>query len=255
VHYRPLGSTGMYVSLLGLGTVKLGRDRDVRYPRAFRIPDEAAAARLLDCAADLGINLLDTAPAYGRSEQRLGHLLRGRRDRWLVCTKVGEHFDVDGSRWDFTPEHVQQSVRDSLERLQTDRLDIVLIHSDGRDREILERYGTLAALRALKQDGLVRAVGISHKSADGASAAIAAGCDVIMATLNPARQEEAEVIARAGAAGCGVLVKKALASGHSGPASLRFVAGTPGVSCIVVGTIDPGHLRENAAILARAGSG
>jgi aryl-alcohol dehydrogenase-like predicted oxidoreductase len=241
----------MQVSLLGLGTVKLGRDRDVRYPRAFRIPDEADAARLLDCAAELGINLLDTAPAYGRSEERLGHLLRGRRERWLICTKVGEHFDADGSRWNFTPEHVRESVHDSLERLQTDRLDIALIHSDGRDREILERYGTLDALQALKREGLVRAVGISHKSVDGAEAAIAAGCDVIMATLNPAHQEEAEVIARAGAAGCGVLVKKALASGHSGPASLRFAAAHAGVSCIVVGTIDPAHLRENAAVLAR----
>jgi aryl-alcohol dehydrogenase-like predicted oxidoreductase len=251
VHYRALGRTGMQVSLLGLGTVKLGRDRDVRYPRAFRIPDEGDAARLLDCAAELGINLIDTAPAYGRSEERIGRLLHGRRDRWFICTKVGEHFDDTGSRWDFTPEHVRQSVHDSLERLQTDRLDIVLIHSDGRDREILERYGTLEALQGLKHAGLVRAVGISHKSADGASAAIAAGCDVIMATLNPARQEEAEVIARAGAAGCGVLIKKALASGHSGPASLRYAAAQTGVSCIVVGTIDPAHLRENATILAR----
>jgi aryl-alcohol dehydrogenase-like predicted oxidoreductase len=251
VQYRPLGSTGMQVSRLGLGTVKLGRDRDLRYPRGFRIPDDADAARLLDCAGELGINLLDTAPAYGRSEERLGRLLLGRRDRWLICTKVGEQFDADGSRWNFTPEHVHRSVRESLARLQTDRLDVVLIHSDGRDREILERFGTLEALQALKQQGLLRAVGISHKSADGASAAIAAGCDVIMATLNPDRREEAEVIAQAGAAGCGVLVKKALASGHSGPASLRFVAAQPGVSCIVVGTIDPEHLRENAAILER----
>jgi aryl-alcohol dehydrogenase-like predicted oxidoreductase len=249
VIYRPLGRTGMRVSLLGLGTVKLGRDQGVRYPSAFRIPDDAEAARLLDCARDLGINLLDTAPAYGTSEERLGGLLRGRRAEWIVCTKVGERFDGGRSHYDFTPEHVGQSVRRSLERLRTDRIDIVLIHSDGRDREILERFGTLDALAQLKHAGLIRAIGISHKSADGAACAIEAGCDVIMATLNPADRSEAAVIARAGAAGCGVLVKKALASGHAGPESLPFVAAQPGVSAIIVGTIDPTHLRENAAIL------
>lgn len=249
MRYRKLGNTGLEVSLLGLGTVKLGRDQQVRYPHAFRIPDDAAAARLLDCAEALGINLLDTAPAYGVSEARLGPLLRGRRSRWILCTKVGEFFENGRSRHDFSPEQVRSSVQRSLERLQTDRLDIVLIHSDGRDREIITRLGTLEALQALKREGLVRAVGISHKSTDGAACAIEAGCDVIMATLNLQERSEAQVIARAGAAGCGVLVKKALGSGHAAPDSLRFVAAQPGVSSIVVGTIDPDHLRTNAAIL------
>jgi aryl-alcohol dehydrogenase-like predicted oxidoreductase len=248
--YRTLGHTGMRVSLLGLGTVKLGRDQGVRYPSAFRIPDDAAAARLLDCARDLGINLLDTAPAYGSSEARLGELLRGRRAEWILCTKVGETFEEGRSSYDFTPEHVRFSVQRSLARLQTDWLDIVLIHSDGRDRAILERFGTLDALRDLQRAGFIRAVGISHKSADGAACAIEAGCDVIMATLNPEERSEAAIIAAAGAAGCGVLIKKALASGHARPESLRFVAAQPGVCSIIVGTIDRTHLRENAAILA-----
>jgi len=249
LQYRPLGNTGMTVSLLGLGTVKLGRDQQVRYPHAFRIPDDAEAAALLDCATELGINLLDTAPAYGTSEARLGRLLRGRRSRWLVCTKVGEIFEDGRSRYDFSPEHVRRSVERSLERLASDYLDIVLIHSDGHDREILTQLGTLQALQELKRAGLVRAVGISHKSADGAACAIEVGCDVIMAVLNPDERAEASVIARAGVAGCGVLIKKALASGHAAPQSLQFVAAQPGVSSIIVGTIDPRHLKENAALL------
>lgn len=253
MEYRPLGRTGMRVSLLALGTVKLGRATQVRYPQPFRLPGDAEARRLLDCAEDLGINLLDTAPAYGTSEARLGELLQGRRAHWLICTKVGEIFEHGRSRYDFSPEHVRLSVERSLERLRTDRLDIALIHSDGRDRDILTRLGTLDALRALKQAGLVRAVGISHKSADGAACALEAGCDVIMATLNPEEQSETEVIARAGRAGCGVLIKKALASGHAAPEALRFVAAQPGVSSIVVGTIDPVHLRQNAALLAQPG--
>ena len=77
--HRPLGSTGLSVSPLGLGTVKLGRDQGVKYPNGFTIPDDQQALQLLGLARELGINLLDTAPAYGSSEQRLGPLLRGQR--------------------------------------------------------------------------------------------------------------------------------------------------------------------------------
>jgi aryl-alcohol dehydrogenase-like predicted oxidoreductase len=98
---RPLGSTAMKVSALGLGTVKLGRDQGVKYPEGFTIPDDGQARALLAQARDLGINLIDTAPAYGNSEQRLGNLLRGQRDQWLICSKVGEEFDDGVSRFDF----------------------------------------------------------------------------------------------------------------------------------------------------------
>lgn len=252
---RPLGSTGMTVSLLGLGTVKLGRDRGVRYPQPFRIPDDAAARRLLDRARDLGVNLIDTAPAYGRSEARLGELLAGQRDHWVIVTKVGEEFDDGRSRHDFTPEHVHASVARSLHRLRTDHLDVVLIHSDGNDVDILERRGTLEALTDLRAAGVVRAVGISHKTPEGGRLALARGCDVIMATLNLTERDQLDVVAAAGERGCGVLIKKALASGHASAAdSLRFVAAQPGVSSIVVGTIDPEHLAANArAISAEKG--
>lgn len=243
---RALGHTGLDVSLLGLGTVKLGRDTAVKYPRAFRIPDDDAARRLLDAASELGINLLDTAPAYGSSEARLGKLLRGRRERWVLCTKVGEEFEGGRSRFDFSAAHTRTSVLRSLERLGTETLDVVLIHSDGEDLARLDGPA-FETLQALKREGRVRAVGISHKTVAGASHALTMGCDVIMATLNPEHTEELTVIAEAGRRGCGVLIKKALASGHAGPEGLAFAARQPGVSSIVVGTVDPAHLRANAA--------
>lgn len=247
---RALGTTGINVSILGLGTVKLGRNEKVQYPEPFEIPDDAGARELLALAKSLGINLLDTAPAYGTSESRLGTLLAGQRHDWVICTKVGELFSDGASSYDFTPEHVQHSVKVSLQRIHTDYLDVVLIHSDGRDLSILESYGTLEALRDLKSRGWVRAVGISHKSVAGAERAIDLGCDVIMATLNLAAQEESDVIAKAGEAGCGVLIKKAFASGHAAIDSLSYAAGHAGVSAVVVGTINPEHLRDNAAVLA-----
>lgn len=250
VPQRPLGCTGMSVSLLGLGTVKLGRHEAVKYPTDFELPDDRTAARLLDTAKSLGINLLDTAPAYGSSEERLGRLLRHQRGDWLISSKVGEAFEHGISSHDFSPESVQTSIKRTLQRLHTDRLDIALIHSDGHDLEILDRFGTLACLMDLKQRGWIRAVGISHKTVDGARRAIELGCDVIMATLNLSETTELDVIAEAGTAGCGVLVKKALASGHAGIDSLRFAASQPGVSSVIVGTIDETHLKEDAAAVS-----
>lgn len=250
MEYRALGNTGMQVSVLGLGTVKLGRDQQVSYPRPFQIPDDASAAELLAAARDIGINLIDTAPAYGASETRLGALLAGQRSHWLICTKVGEEFDAGGSRFDFSPEHTKRSVERSLVRLGSDHLDVVLIHSDGNDLDILDRHGTLDVLLDLKQAGLVRAVGMSHKTIAGGRRALALGCDVIMATLNLDQREEAGLIGEAAALGRAVLVKKALAGGRKGAESLRFAAAQPGVSSLVVGTIDPAHLRANADALA-----
>lgn len=250
MNYRPLGDTGLRVSVLGLGTVKLGRNQQVKYPAPFAIPDDAAARRLLDAAADLGINLLDTAPAYGTSESRLGALLEGRRQDWVLCTKVGEEFD-DGRSWfEFSADQVRRSIERSLTRLRTDWLDVVLIHSDGRDVEILERGEVLETLLGLKARGTIRAVGMSHKTMAGGLRALELGCDVIMTTLNREDASQADVIARAGRQHCGVLVKKALASGHDGLDSLRFAATQPGVSSVVVGTVNPEHLRDNARALA-----
>ena len=112
---------------------------------------------MLDQARSLGINLLDTAPAYGSSEQRLGRLLTDRQD-WVICTKVGEEFLNGKSFYDFTEAHVRYSIERSLQNLNTDYLDIVLVHSDGNDMHIIESTACLPTLMKLKEKGLIRAV-------------------------------------------------------------------------------------------------
>ena len=164
---KPVADTGVTISPVGFGTVKLGRDQQVKYPEAFRIPDDREAASLLAQARDLGINLLDTAPAYGSSEERLGHLIAGDRASWVICTKVGEEFENGESRFDFTPEHLRFSIERSLKRLGADYLDMVLVHSSGDDVDIIRRYGCLEALADLKREGLVRASGMSTKTVEG----------------------------------------------------------------------------------------
>ena len=246
---HPLGNTGLTVAKLSLGLVKLGRDQGVKYPTPAKIPTDSEALALLAHAHILGVNLLDTAPAYGISEIRLGVLLQRSSAKWLICTKVGEEFTDGKSSHDFSPEHVRFSVERSLTRLRVDVLDIVLIHSDGNDIDILQRQGTLDALHALKAEGKIRAVGMSHKTLAGGELALRQGADVLMATLNRSHTEDAELIANAARAGCGVLIKKALNSGHGSADDLAFVAGYEGVHSIVVGTTSVKHLGENVAAL------
>ena len=259
---RPLGRTGLDVSAVGLGTVKLGRAMGVKYPKRFTIPDDDAAARLIDKARELGINLIDTAPAYGSSESRLGQLLAGQRDDWVICSKVGEEFDNGESRFDFSPEHTRISVERSLRRLATDVIDIVLVHSDGNDLDIIRRMGTLEALAGLKQRGLVRAIGMSTKTVEGGLAA-AQQADVVMLTYNPGQREEEPVLEACARHQTGALIKKALASGHlaadpaqqqikSVQASLDLIFAHPGTTAAIIGTISESHLESNVLAAQRA---
>lgn len=251
---RPLGSTGIAVSPLGLGTVKLGRNTGVKYPTPFDLPSDDDARDLIAAAEDLGINLIDTAPAYGTSEERLGTLLAGRRDRWVICTKAGEEFDGAQSTFDFTPRAIRASIERSLTRLRTDRIDIALLHSDGSDTHILHESGAPEALDDLKKAGKLRATGISTKTPEGALLA-ARMCDIVMVTLNPQHTADLPAIEKAQRNARAVLIKKALISGHtdadhSPEACLRFALDTPGVTSIIIGTINPEHLRANAAATA-----
>ena len=246
---RPLGDTGIMVSPLGLGTVKIGRNEQVKYPEPFEIPGDAEVTNLLSLASDLGINLLDTAPAYGSSQARLGKLLPGPRDHWVLVSKVGEFFENGESRFDFSFDTTVRVVEHSLRTLNMDYLDLVLIHSDGNDLHILEQEGAPDALRVLKQRGLIRANGMSSKTPEG-GLRVVEEMDVVMATCNPGYLEDIPVLEAAAARNKGVLIKKGLQSGHvDGPegvaAAMEFIFSRPGVSSMIVGTINPRHLEDN----------
>ena len=252
--HRPLGDTGITVSPVGLGTVKLGRDQGVKYPAAFEIPDDTRARELIVLARELGINLIDTAPAYGHSEVRLGSLLRGQRQHWVICTKAGEEFDNGTSSYCFTPEYIEFSLKRSLQRLQTDYIDIALLHSDGSDLEIIERSGAIEKLDELCTIGLLRAFGVSTKTVDGGLAALERS-DMVMATLTPQYRAELPVLERAAELGRGVLLKKVFNSGHiisSGEDNIRtafaLAFDQPAVASAIIGTINPEHLMANAKI-------
>lgn len=272
---RPFGQTGLQVSPIGLGTVIFGRDRGVKYARPVAIPDDDRCLQILAVAHQRNINLIDTAPAYGPAEDRLGYLLPqvAPRDFWTLCTKVGEEFNPlaasgrGASFYDFTREGIFASVERSLLRLNTDRLDLVSLHFATavlEQAEILRRGEAIDALRALQSQGKLIAVGASVSTPEAALLAIRL-CDAVMIEYHPGAKPAGELISAAAAAGTGVLVKRPLASGHfqtleltpemgfrfgedPATASLRWVMAHPGVGCAVVGTSNPAHLARAADV-------
>ncbi len=252
---RALGSTGIEVSVLGLGTVKIGRNEQVKYPGGFDIPDDKTVQALFELAQSAGINFIDTAPAYGSSEQRLGKLLPNRHD-WVIMTKVGEIFENGHSQFDFTYDFTLNSVEQSLRRLRRDQIDIVLVHSDGNDMSIINNEQVFEALETLKQRDLIRAYGMSTKTIEGGRWVVE-NCDLVMATANLAYSDDLPVLALAQKRNKGVVIKKGLQSGHADSQSggggiekaFAHVLSQPGVSSMIVGTINPQHLQHNIEIV------
>ncbi|NQZ54645.1 MAG: aldo/keto reductase [Piscirickettsiaceae bacterium] len=246
---KEISQTGVLVSPLGLGTVKIGRNTAVKYPQQFKIPDDTQVLELLAQAWDLGINLIDTAPAYGNSEQRLGELLSQQPHDFVIATKVGETFDpsTGKSHYNFSPEFITTSIQQSLKNLNRDVLDIVLIHSDGNDTQIIQQ-GALEVLAGLKQQGLIRATGMSTKTVEGGLLALQQS-DLAMVMHNLDYKDEQAVLDQAKLDNKSVFIKKALASGHLTPDSAQdnfnLIYANPAVSSIIIGTINPTHLKDN----------
>jgi aryl-alcohol dehydrogenase-like predicted oxidoreductase len=143
-------------------------------------------------------------------------------------------------------------VENSLRRLQRDFVDIVLVHSSGEDMDIIHHSDALETLDRLKDAGLLRAYGMSTKTVEGGNW-IVEHADVVMATLNLESDAELPVIRNAEQHNKGVVVKKGLQSGHAGDIekSFRHVLSQPGVSSMIVGTINPAHLQDNVETCSR----
>ncbi|MFC3798760.1 aldo/keto reductase [Cohnella sp. GCM10012308] len=144
-----LGESGLYVSEIGLGCMSLGTE-------------ETKAAALLGEALDRGVTLLDTADLYdgGRNEELVGKAIRGRREKVVLATKVGNRRipGQDGWTWDASKAYILSAVRDSLKRLGTDYIDLYQLHGGTLDDPIDD---TIEAFEQLKREGVIRAYGIS----------------------------------------------------------------------------------------------
>lgn len=247
-----IGKTPLPITRLGFGAFKIGRNVGAKYPSGYALPTDDEVERLLNGVLDLGINYIDTAPAYGTSEERIGKAIGHRSDEFVISTKIGEMFWRGRSVYDFSPEAARRSIERSLSRLCRDRLDLVFIHSDGRDCEIMEATGVVDVLREAKSRGIVASIGLSGKTVEGAAAALE-WADAIMVEYHLNDTSHDEVMQRAAEAGVAVIGKKGLASGvlPSGD-SIRFVLNHPAVTSLVVGGLNLDHIRENWSVARRA---
>jgi aryl-alcohol dehydrogenase-like predicted oxidoreductase len=205
---RPIGDSGISVSLLSLGTVSLGLDYGIEAPGGFGCPNRTDAERLILAAADAGINLFDTAPAYGASESVLGEALAGRRG-CLIATKVAAPPASTGT----AGRLIEDSLERSLANLRRDAIDIVQIHN--ATLPVLARGEIVEALLMARRRGKIRLLGASVYTEEEALAVIAYGCfDVLQVAYNLLDQQMAErVFAAAAAAGVAVILRSALLKG------------------------------------------
>jgi len=150
--YRTLGKTGMEISIIGYGASPLGN--------VFGQTDEAEGVRAVHYAIDHGINYFDVAPMYGvtLAEERLGKALKGKRDKIFLATKCCR-YDID--KFDFSARRVVESIDESLQRLQTDHVDVYQVHDIefGDKEQVLNE--AIPAARKVQQSGKARFVGIT----------------------------------------------------------------------------------------------
>jgi len=225
---RPLGRTGLQVSILSLGGSSLGR---VRNPA-----EEAEAIRAVHAAFDLGINFVDTSPYYGATlaESVLGKALREiGRERYLVATKVGRYGLTE---FDFSAARVVRSVEESCARLGVETIDLLQCHDIefGDLGQIVEE--TLPALAKLRQAGRIRQLGITglplrifpaviDRSPPGTVETILSYChymlnDDSLAGLVPKMQAAGIGVINAAPTGMGLLTEAGPPAWHFAPPSI-----------------------------------
>lgn len=282
--YRCLGKTGLNVSEIGLGTVELGIDYGIRTGPNSNQPTEEEANELLNRAIDSGVNLIDTAAAYGTSEEIIGRALHTRRGDYFLATK-SLHWSDKGLPVTEVRERVSASIDQSLRKLKTDVIDLIQVH--GRDVPILETMmidegDVYEELDRARQAGKVKYIGYSSYSELASIRIIENGSwDSLQIAYNIFDQRNAAaVIPEAYKAGIGVIIRSALLKGALSAKAdhlpehlaelavrsrslgdllndktptipqlaLRFVLGNPGVSTVIVGADRTEYLDEAVSV-------
>jgi aryl-alcohol dehydrogenase-like predicted oxidoreductase len=203
---RPLGTTGVDVTEVGLGSWKLGGDwGDVT---------ETRAREAIEAALDAGVNFLDTADVYGdgRSERLISDVLAKRDESPFVATKAGRQLDPHTTER-YTEENLRRFVDGSRERLGVDSLDLLQLHCPPTD--LYYRPAVFEALESFREAGLIDHYGVSVERVEEALKAIEyPGVETVQIIFNPFRQRPRERFLREAARqNVGVIARVPLASG------------------------------------------
>ena len=268
------GKTGLAVGRLGLGLSEIGH--------ILTMADIEQAGKVINIALDRGVNFLDTAACYGIAEEVVGTTVSGRRDEYVLVTKAGHVTDgYQGEEWDAGT--VADSIDRSLERMRTDHLDVVLLHSCGTD--VLERGDVIRALQDAKEAGKTRFIGYSGDNEAARWAADSGLFDALETSYNLVDQKARNGLLQAGEErGLGIIAKRPIANAVWGAAevprpypriqhygeeyfrraqemlalgpvpgapddrillTLGFTLARPEVDVAIVGTLDPEHMVSN----------
>lgn len=154
MEYHELGSSGIKVSEVCLGTWTIGGKQWIGV-------DDEKSIETIHTALDSGINFIDTAHAYGHghAEKIIGEALKGRRKEAVICTKVAYRWDANGSYLDCSYDFIMRYVEAGLKRLQTDYIDVYLVHDYNPAVPLSE---TMGAMAKLLDEKVIRAVGVSR---------------------------------------------------------------------------------------------
>ncbi|HEX8141599.1 MAG TPA: aldo/keto reductase [Pyrinomonadaceae bacterium] len=266
---RALGRTGMEVSVLGFGGSEIG----------YEHAELKTVERLLRSALDAGLNCIDTAECYLESEELIGRAVSERRDSYHLFSKCGHAAGFDAPDWD--ARMLAQSIDRSLQRLRTDHLDLMQLHSC--TKEVLQQGDVIEVLQRAREAGKTRFIGYSGDSQDALYAVECGAFDTLQTSINIADQEAIELtVPRARQRGMGIIAKRPIANAvwksRTKPASdyvlpywerlnklrydflegdlrdaisraLRFTLSIEGIGTAIVGTTKPERWRENAELL------
>jgi aryl-alcohol dehydrogenase-like predicted oxidoreductase len=211
---RPLGKTGLESTFVGFGALEIGRDWGLGDAGERQRPEDAEAGRVLNSVLDLGVNLIDTAAAYHRSEERIGAHIAGRRSEYVLATKCGEHNREPDTYYDFSYGAIRRSIDESLVKLGTGVVDLMQIHFGPHPRRVLDDGETVAAMKDAQAEGKIRFLGAST-GGEIALRCIASGdFDVLQLEYSLTNRGDEGVVRLCGERGIGVLVRGGLAYGR-----------------------------------------
>jgi aryl-alcohol dehydrogenase-like predicted oxidoreductase len=215
MEYRTLGRTGLKVSVIGFGSLSVGRNWPNwrKEQQDFSRPDEERAIALLRAAVESGVNFIDTAPAYFKSEEIIGKAFKGMRDKVIIATKCGEWFDGEHSVYNYSFDETKKFIDNSLKLLQTDYIDLLQIHSASPD--VIRGGETLAAMKEAQREGKVRFLGLSTEFEEAAKLAIESNqFDAVQISYNLIKRSLADAIfPLAERNNIGIIIKDSLAQG------------------------------------------
>jgi aryl-alcohol dehydrogenase-like predicted oxidoreductase len=272
---RTLGRTGLEVTDLSYGAM------EVRGSRIWggRPVTEPQAGQILNAVLDSGINFIDTANDYGRSEEFIGKFLSHRRGEFYLATKCGctvvhkdENTDETPHVW--TRENLFRGLHESLERMKTDYVDVMQLHNPSAEQT--EQGDLIAVLQEMKTQGKVRWIGCSSTHPHIESYIASGVFDVFQIPYSALERQHEDAITKAAEAGAGTIIRGGVARGEPGEGLgnqdrwttfekanldelreegesrtaflLRFTLSHPSLSTTIVGTLIPKHLEENIAI-------